>query len=265
METAGLNGHASKAADAAIRVRDLNVYYGSKQALKSVSMDLPRKMVTSLIGPSGCGKSTFLRTLNRMNDRISGFKVEGSIDIEGENPYAKKVDLLALRRNVGMVFQKPNPFPMTIYENVALGPRMHYGIKGKELDEIVEAALVEAALWDEVKDDFRKKSGLSLSGGQQQRVCIARMLAVRPEIILMDEPCSALDPISTAKIEELILKLKENHTVVVVTHNLQQAERIGDYAAFFMFGEIVEYGSSGVLFNEPAQKETQDYVSGRFG
>ncbi|MBX3118781.1 MAG: phosphate ABC transporter ATP-binding protein [Fimbriimonadaceae bacterium] len=265
METARLNGHKNTSEDVAIRTRGVEVFYGQKQALKDVTMDVHRKRVTSLIGPSGCGKSTFLRTLNRMNDRISGFSFKGSIEIEGENPYAKRVDLLALRRNVGMVFQKPNPFPMTIFENVALGPRMHYGVKGKQLDEVVESALVEAALWDEVKDDYKKKSGLSLSGGQQQRVCIARMLAVRPEIILMDEPCSALDPMSTAKIEELILKLKEEHTVVVVTHNLQQAERIGDYAAFFMFGEVVEHGSSKSLFHAPSQKETQDYVSGRFG
>ncbi len=265
METAGLNGQHRQVVDTAITTRSVNVFYGAKQALKDVTIGIPRKRVTSLIGPSGCGKSTFLRTLNRMNDRISGFRVEGQIEIEGENPYAKKIDLLALRRNVGMVFQKPNPFPMSIYENVALGPRMHYGVKGSELDDAVEAALVEAALWEEVKDDFKKKSGLSLSGGQQQRLCIARMLAVRPEIILMDEPCSALDPISTAKIEELILLLKNNHTVVVVTHNLQQAERISDYTAFFMFGEVIEHGVSNDVFNTPSHDKTRDYVSGQFG
>lgn len=265
METSGLNGQARMGNDVVIRTRNVNVYYGSKQALKEITIEVPRNMVTSLIGPSGCGKSTFLRTLNRMNDRIAGFRVEGQVEIEGEDPYGKKIDLLALRRNVGMVFQKPNPFPMSIYENVALGPRMHYGVKGRELDEIVEAALVEAALWDEVKDDFKKKSGLSLSGGQQQRLCIARMLSVRPDVILMDEPCSALDPISSSKVEELILNLKNNHSIIVVTHNLQQAERISDYTAFFMFGEIVEHGVSSNVFNDPTCKQTQDYVSGRFG
>lgn len=248
-----------------IDVNSLSVFYGEKQALKSISAHIHEKKVTTLIGPSGCGKSTFLRTLNRMNDRIPGVRVEGNISIHGKNPYGKGTDLLALRRSVGMVFQKPNPFPMTIYDNVAIGPKMHYGLKGKQLDEVVEQALREAALWDEVKDDYKKKNGLNLSGGQQQRLCIARMLSVRPEIILMDEPCSALDPISTAKVEELVKSLSKDHTLVVVTHNLQQAERISDYTAFFMFGELVEHGHSKTIFGEPTHQSTQDYVSGRFG
>ncbi|MBC8066324.1 MAG: phosphate ABC transporter ATP-binding protein [Chlorobia bacterium] len=248
-----------------IDVNGLSVYYSEKQALKGISAKIHDNKVTTLIGPSGCGKSTFLRTLNRMNDRIPGFRIEGDIKISGKNPYGKGTDLLALRRNVGMVFQKPNPFPMTIYENIALGPKMHYGIKGKQLDDAVEQALREAALWEEVKDDYKKKNGLNLSGGQQQRLCIARMLAVRPEIILMDEPCSALDPISTAKVEELIKQLAGDHTLLVVTHNLQQAERISDYTAFFMFGELVEHGHSATIFGEPSHQSTQDYVSGRFG
>jgi phosphate transport system ATP-binding protein len=249
----------------AIAVRDLNVFYGEKQALHRIQVEVPKNQVTSLIGPSGCGKSTFLRTLNRMNDRIPGFKVQGSIRVLGADPYDRKTDLLSLRRNVGMVFQKPNPFPKTIFENVAIGPRLHYGVRGSDLDEVVESALHEAALWNEVKDELKKKSGLALSGGQQQRLCIARMLAVRPSVILMDEPCSALDPISTAKIEELIVNLAERHTLVVVTHNLQQAERISHRAAFFMFGELVESGDSSQVFNDPAQPSTRDYVSGRFG
>lgn len=259
------NGTTDTVTPVVIDVQNLNVFYGEKQALKNISANIHQTKVTTLIGPSGCGKSTFLRTLNRMNDRIPGIRVEGNISIQGQNPYAKQTDLLALRRSVGMVFQKPNPFPMTIYENVALGPRMHYGIKGKNLDDMVEQALREAALWDEVKDDFKKKNGLNLSGGQQQRLCIARMLAVRPEIILMDEPCSALDPISTAKVEELIVSLSKSHTLLVVTHNLQQAERISDYTAFFMFGELVEHGHSKTIFTEPSHQSTQDYVSGRFG
>jgi phosphate transport system ATP-binding protein len=259
------NGSTITETPVVIDVQNLSVFYGEKQALKSISAHIHQTNVTTLIGPSGCGKSTFLRTLNRMNDRIPGIRVEGEIRIDGKNPYAKQTDLLALRRGVGMVFQKPNPFPMTIYENVALGPKMHYGYKGKQLDDVVEQALREAALWDEVKDDYKRKNGLNLSGGQQQRLCIARMLAVRPEIILMDEPCSALDPISTAKVEELIIALSKNHTLLVVTHNLQQAERISDYTAFFMFGELVEHGHSKTIFSEPSHQSTQDYVSGRFG
>ena len=259
------NGSTTLETPVVIDVNGLDVYYGEKQALKGIAAHIHERKVTTLIGPSGCGKSTFLRTLNRMNDRIPGFRVEGEVNVYGKNPYAKGTDLLALRRNIGMVFQKPNPFPMTIYENIALGPRMHYGLKGKALDDAVEQALREAALWDEVKDDYRKKNGLNLSGGQQQRLCIARMLAVRPAIILMDEPCSALDPISTAKVEELIVELAKDHTMVVVTHNLQQAERISDYTAFFMFGELVEHGQSKLIFSEPFHQSTQDYVSGRFG
>ncbi len=249
----------------AIHVKDVQLHYGDKHALKGVSLDIPRGRVTTLIGPSGCGKSSLLRCLNRLNDRIPDARVSGKVEVLGEDIYAKKTDLLALRRKVGMVFQKANPFPMSIYDNIALGPKMHYGIKGKDLDLLVEEALEHAALWDEVKDDYKKKSGLALSGGQQQRLCIARMLAVRPEIILMDEPCSALDPISTAKIEELVRKLSGEHTLVVVTHNLPQAERISDYTAFFMFGELVEHGTSLDMFVNPVQQSTQDYVTGRFG
>ncbi|HLO99467.1 MAG TPA: phosphate ABC transporter ATP-binding protein PstB [Fimbriimonas sp.] len=249
----------------AIHAKDVRLSYGDKQALKGVSLDIPKGRVTSLIGPSGCGKSSLLRCFNRLNGRIQGAQVTGTIEVSGQDIYSKRTDLLALRRKVGMVFQKANPFPMSIYDNIALGPKLHYGVRGKELDQIVEEALVHAALWDEVKDDFKKKSGLSLSGGQQQRLCIARTLAVRPEIILMDEPCSALDPISTAKIEELVGKLAGEHTLVVVTHNLAQAERISDYTAFFMFGELVEHGSSMDMFTNPTQQSTQDYVTGRFG
>lgn len=264
MEASVMN-ESLAAASIALSVRDLHVHYADKHALHGVSLDIPKGRVTSLIGPSGCGKSTLLRSLNRLNDRIPGARVEGRVDFHGTNIYDRKTDLLALRRKVGMVFQKANPFPMSIYENVALGPRMHYGVKGKDLDQIVEESLVHAALWNEVKDGFRKKSGLALSGGQQQRLCIARMLAVRPEVILMDEPCSALDPISTAKIEELVTALAGDHTLVVVTHNLAQAERISDFTAFFMFGELVEHGISTAVFASPTEKSTQDYVMGRFG
>lgn len=248
-----------------LTVASLTVHYGEKLALDNIHIDVAEKGVTAFIGPSGCGKSTLLRCLNRMNDRIPGFRVAGSIRIGGVDPYARHSDLLELRRKVGMVFQKPNPFPKTIFENVAIGPRAHYGIKGERLDALVETALRDAALWDEVKDDYKNKSGLALSGGQQQRLCIARMLAVAPEIILMDEPCSALDPISTAKIEELIVKLAKERTVVVVTHNLAQAERISDHTAFFMFGELVEVAPSEKLFRDPLHHATRDYVSGRFG
>jgi phosphate transport system ATP-binding protein len=248
-----------------MRVKDLSVWYGAKQALKGVSLEVPKDRVTALIGPSGCGKSTLLRCMNRLNDRILDARVEGKVEFHETDIYGKRIDLLALRRKVGMVFQKANPFPMSIYDNVALGPKMHYGVKGKELDSIVEEALRHAALWDEVKDEYRNKNGLALSGGQQQRLCIARMLAVRPEVILMDEPCSALDPISTAKIEELVVELAKDHTMVVVTHNLAQAERISDVTAFFMFGELVEAGPSERVFANPVKKETQDYVTGRFG
>lgn len=248
-----------------LSVKRLSVHYGSKKALDDVHIDVPEGKVTSLIGPSGCGKSTFLRCLNRMNDRIPGFRMEGHVSVDGEDIYDRKQDLLSLRRDIGMVFQKANPFPMSIFENVAVGPRMHYGLRGSELEDVVVHALKEAALWAEVKDEFKKKSGVALSGGQQQRLCIARMLAVQPKVVLMDEPCSALDPVSTARIEDLILQLREDHTVVVVTHNLQQAERISDYTAFFMFGELVEHGSSQKVFAEADRAETRDYVSGRFG
>jgi len=251
--------------ECAASVRGVNAFYGSKQALEDVNLDVARNSVTALIGPSGCGKSTFLRCLNRLNDRIAGFRLTGEIRIGEMNPYAKNADLLELRRHVGMVFQKPNPFPKTIYENVAIGPRMHWGLRGQALDEVVQSALIEAALWDEVKDDWKRKSGLALSGGQQQRLCIARMLAVRPHLILMDEPCSALDPISSAKIETLIQNLAANHTLIVVTHNLQQAERISGHTAFFMYGRIVEYGPSKQLFAGAEHEATRDYVAGRFG
>lgn len=248
-----------------VEAKDLHVWYGHAHALKGISLHVYEKGVTSFIGPSGCGKSTFLRCLNRMNDRIHDFRLEGQIRIGGQDPYVKSCDLLDLRRRVGMVFQKPNPFPKSIFENVAIGPRAHYGLSGSELEGVVEKALRGAALWNEVKDDFRTKSGLALSGGQQQRLCIARMLAVDPEIILMDEPCSALDPISTSRIEDLIIELAEQRTIVVVTHNLQQAERISDHTAFFMFGEVVEWGATRKVFDDPQREETKNYVSGQFG
>lgn len=247
-----------------IRVVDLDLFYGSKQALKSVSMDIRKNKVTAFIGPSGCGKSTFLKTLNRMNDLVDGVRIEGLVELDGENIYSKDVDTTLLRKKVGMVFQQPNPFPMSIYDNVAYGPRLH-GIKDKkQLDEIVENSLKGAALYDEVKDNL-KKSALSLSGGQQQRLCIARALAVEPEIILMDEPTSALDPISTLKIEDLMEELKQKYTVIIVTHNMQQATRIADYTAFFLVGEMVEYDVTKELFSTPKDKRTEDYITGRFG
>lgn len=249
--------------DKIIHVEDLNLFYGSNQALKNVSIDIERNKVTALIGPSGCGKSTFLRSINRMNDLIENVRVSGSILYEGRDIY-KDFDVIYLRKKIGMVFQKANPFPMTVYDNVAYGPRIH-GIKNKgQLDEIVEKSLVGAALWDEVKDRLNK-SGLGLSGGQQQRLCIARTLAVEPDVILMDEPTSALDPISTLKVEDLLNKLKQNYTVVIVTHNMQQAGRISDYTAFFLSGEIVEYGATESLFYKPRDKRTEDYITGRFG
>lgn len=248
-----------------ITVEGLNAFYGTKQALKNVNLEVHEKGVTAFIGPSGCGKSTLLRCLNRMNDRITGFKAEGKVNVHGVDPYHRKTDLLELRRKVGMVFQKPTPFPKTIFENVALGPKCHYGIHGEQLEESCKKALEDAALWREVKDDWKKKSGMALSGGQQQRLCIARALAIEPEIILMDEPCSALDPISTERIEELIVELAKERTVVIVTHNLQQAERISNFTAFFMLGEIVEALPSRELFSTPTKQETKDYVTGRFG
>lgn len=250
--------------DIKIKVSHLDFYYGQVHALKDVSLDIKEKEVTALIGPSGCGKSTFLRTLNRMNDLIQGVKVEGEILVDGENIYGEGSDEVALRKKIGMVFQKPNPFPMSIYDNVAYGPRIH-GIKNKtELNRIVEESLKRAALYDEVKDRLNK-SALGLSGGQQQRLCIARVLAVEPEVLLMDEPTSALDPISTNKIEDLIQELKKQYTIVIVTHNMQQAGRISDKTAFFLTGEIVEAGPTDDIFFSPKDKRTQDYITGRFG
>ena len=246
-----------------IQVRNLNLYYGDNQALKNINIDLEENKVTAFIGPSGCGKSTFLRTINRMNDLIDNVKIEGEIFVDGEDIYKSK-DVIALRTKVGMVFQKPNPFPMSIYDNIAYGPRLHRIKDKKSLDEIVEKSLKGAALWDEVKDRL-KKSALGLSGGQQQRLCIARTIAVSPEIILMDEPTSALDPISTNKMEELMEDLKKKYTVIIVTHNMQQAGRIADKTAFFLNGEIIEYGDTEDIFYKPRDKRTEDYITGRFG
>ena len=247
-----------------ISVQDLCLWYGEHQALKNVSIEIPEKSITALIGPSGCGKSTFLKTLNRMNDLIPGVKITGSVEYKGENIFDPALDVNELRRQVGMVFQKPNPFPMSIYDNIAYGPRTH-GIRSKaKLDDIVERSLRGAAIWDEVKDRL-KKNALGLSGGQQQRLCIARALAVEPDVLLMDEPTSALDPISTSKIEDLAMQLKEKYTIVIVTHNMQQAVRISDSTAFFLLGELVEYGDSEQLFSNPRDKRTEDYITGRFG
>ena len=241
----------------------LNFWYGGNQALKNINIEIAEKQITALIGPSGCGKSTFLKTLNRMNDLVEGGRIEGTIYINGTDIY-KDTDINILRKNVGMVFQKPNPFPMSIYDNIAYGPRIH-GIKSKfKLDEIVERSLRQAAIWDECKDRL-KKSALGLSGGQQQRLCIARALAVEPQILLMDEPTSALDPISTAKIEELALELKKDYTIVIVTHNMQQAMRIADKTAFFLLGEMVEFNNTEKMFHQSDDKRTKDYISGRFG
>ena len=247
-----------------ISVRDLELYYGQNHALKGINMDITPNTVTAFIGPSGCGKSTFLKTLNRMNDLVDGVKITGSVRLDGEDIYGKDVDTTVLRRRVGMVFQQPNPFPMSIYDNIAYGPRVH-GIRNKgKLDEIVERSLWDAAIFDEVKDRL-KKSALGLSGGQQQRLCIARALAVEPEVLLMDEPTSALDPISTAKIEDLMETLKKKYTVVVVTHNMQQATRVSDYTAFFLLGELIEFGKTRQVFSYPKEKKTEDYITGRFG
>ena len=247
-----------------ISTSDLNLYYGNNHALKNINLDIYENQITAFIGPSGCGKSTYLKTMNRMNDLVPNVTINGKVWIDGEDIYDPKVDTTLLRKKVGMVFQQPNPFPMSIYDNIAYGPRIH-GIKGKaELDAIVEKSLRGAALWDEVKDRL-KRSALGLSGGQQQRLCIARALAVEPEILLMDEPTSALDPISTLKIEDLMGELKKNYTVVIVTHNMQQATRIADYTAFFLVGEVVEYAPTTDLFSHPREKKTEDYITGRFG
>ena len=245
-------------------VNDLNLWYGAAQALHHVSLSVPEKSITALIGPSGCGKSTFLKTLDRMNDLIPGVRVEGQVLYRGEDIYAPSVDVNQLRREVGMVFQKPNPFPMSIYDNVAYGPRTH-GVRNRaQLDELVEKSLRGAAIWDEVKDRL-KKNALGLSGGQQQRLCIAGALAAEPSVLLMDEPTSALDPISTSKIEELATELKKRYTIVIVTHNMQQALRISDNTAFFLLGELVEYGDTETMFSTPREKRTEDYITGRFG
>ena len=244
--------------------RDVDLFYSSKQALKKVSANFTERSITALIGPSGCGKSTFLRCLNRMNDLIDGCKTSGDVSLDGENIYQRGIDVVQLRQRVGMVFQKPNPFPMSIWDNVAYGPRLR-GIKNRgDLNQIVEESLVGAALWDEVKDDL-KKSALGLSGGQQQRLCIARTMATRPEVILMDEPCSALDPISTLKVEELMRELRAHYTLIIVTHNMQQAARCSDKTAFFLLGELVEIDESSRIFTKPTDKRTEDYITGRFG
>ena len=247
-----------------LSVRELNLWYGDHQALRNVSAALPARRITALIGPSGCGKSTFLKTLNRMNDLVPGVRITGEVFYNGENIYGKDVDVTRLRKQIGMVFQKANPFPMSIYDNIAYGPRTH-GVRGKaKLDDIVERSLRDAAIWDEVKDRLNK-SALGLSGGQQQRLCIARALAVEPDILLMDESTSALDPISTSKIEELAMELKNRYTVVMVTHNMQQAVRVSDETAFFLLGELVEFGDTERIFSHPQDKRTEDYITGRFG
>jgi phosphate transport system ATP-binding protein len=247
-----------------IEIRDLDLYYGDFHALKEIKMLIPEKKVTAFIGPSGCGKSTLLKTINRMNDLIPGVTIKGKVAIDGFDVYEKNTDVIELRKRVGMVFQQPNPFPMSIYDNIAYGPRTH-GIRRKsQLDEIVEKSLQGAAIWDEVKDRL-KRNAMSMSGGQQQRLCIARALAVEPEILLMDEPTSALDPISTLKIEELIAELKETYTIAIVTHNMQQAARISDRTGFFLLGEMVEMDETGKIFNNPQDKRTEDYITGRFG
>ncbi|MDK2887659.1 MAG: phosphate transport system ATP-binding protein [Thermoanaerobacter sp.] len=247
-----------------IDIKNLNLYYKDFQALRDINLSIQANKITALIGPSGCGKSTFLRTLNRMNDLVEGVRVEGRVLLDGQDIYARDVDVVHLRKRVGMVFQRPNPFPMSIYDNVAYGPRVH-GIKNRRLlDEIVERSLRQAALWDEVRDRLFK-SALGLSGGQQQRLCIARLLAVEPEVLLMDEPSSALDPISTLKIEELIQELKKDYTIVIVTHNMQQAARVSDIAAYFLNGEVVEWGATEEIFTRPRDRRTEDYITGRFG
>ncbi len=247
-----------------ISVKDMNLWYGEHQALKDINIEIPEKSITAFIGPSGCGKSTFIKSLNRMNDLIPDVKITGSIKYNGEDIFSKDININELRKEIGMVFQKPNPFPMSIYDNIAYGPRTH-GITNKvQLDEIVEEALKGAAIWDEVKDRL-KKNALGMSGGQQQRLCIARALAVDPKVLLMDEPTSALDPISTSRIEELVTELKEKYTIVMVTHNMQQATRVSNHTAFFLLGELVEFGATDEIFFQPKDKRTEDYITGRFG
>ena len=261
---AGSEQSTPAAATIKMETKNLQLFYGQKQALKGINTQLAANAITALIGPSGCGKSTFLRCLNRMNDLIENVRTEGEVMLEGQNVYAKGVDVVELRQRVGMVFQKPNPFPMSIFDNLAYGPRLH-GIKKKSaLEEIVETGLQRAALWGEVKDDL-KKSALALSGGQQQRLCIARTLATQPDVILMDEPCSALDPISTLKIEELMRELKQQFTIIIVTHNMQQAARCSDATGFFLLGDLVEIDASSKIFTDPKDKRTEDYITGRFG
>ena len=245
-------------------VKDMDLYYGNFHALKGINMEIPEREITAFIGPSGCGKSTFLKSLNRMNDLVEGCRISGDILLDGVDIYKSKIDVNVLRKRVGMVFQKPNPFPMSIYDNIAYGPRTH-GVRSRvRLDEIVERSLKQAAIWDEVKDRL-KKSALGLSGGQQQRLCIARALAVEPEVLLMDEPTSALDPISTSNIEELAMTLRDRLTIVIVTHNMQQAVRIADRTAFFLLGEVIEYGDTATMFSTPSDRSTEEYITGRFG
>ncbi|HLN63284.1 MAG TPA: phosphate ABC transporter ATP-binding protein PstB [Symbiobacteriaceae bacterium] len=252
------------AENARISVKNLDLYYGNFRALRAITMDITQGRVTALIGPSGCGKSSFLRTLNRMNDLVPGARIQGTILMDDKDIYAPDMDVVVLRKRVGMVFQRPNPFPMSIYDNVAYGPRIHGERSKAVLDDLVESSLRGAALWEEVKDRLNK-SALGLSGGQQQRLCIARSLAVRPEVLLMDEPASALDPISTAKIEDLIRDLRNTYTIAIVTHNMQQAARVSDYTAFFLSGELVEHGATGTMFTNPKDQRTEDYITGRFG
>lgn len=247
-----------------IEIKNLDLYYGDFHALKNINLDIPKNQITAFIGPSGCGKSTLLKSINRMNDMVEGCKIEGEILLRGENILSKTTDVNLLRKNVGMVFQKPNPFPMSIYDNIAYGPRTHGIKKRSELDEIVETSLRNAAIWDEFKDNL-KKSALELSGGQQQRLCIARALAVQPDVLLMDEPTSALDPISTSKIEDCVMRFKKKYTIIIVTHNMQQAVRISDKTVFFLLGEIIESGDTEQIFSKPKMKKTEDYITGRFG
>ena len=260
---------ASVNGEARMSTKNLSLYYGDFQALRDITLDIPENAITAVIGPSGCGKSTFLRLFNRMNDLITGVRVEGRVELDGVNIYDRDIDVVELRKKVGMVFQKPNPFPMSVFENVAFGPRRHGKNNRAELTDIVEKSLKQAALWDEVEDKL-EQSALALSGGQQQRLCIARVLAVEPEVILMDEPCSALDPIATLRIEDLMRNLAENYTIVIVTHNMQQAARVSDMSAFFMMEEdragiLVEYGPTAEIFTNPKDKRTEDYITGRFG